>query len=246
MKVLLLSFCLFLPACAGTLPVQETSQVRTRLDLVEQQMMMGNPRQALNELLAIESVAKRFPRYHYDMGMAWLALNDVEKARLHLARAVKFKPDYGRAWNNLGLVCQLCGQPESAEQAFHQALALPNYATPELAACNLARLYEGQGRYQQALTFALKAIHFNRSSVPALLLAGNLYTKTDQPQKALACLQQAIRHQPDNTAASLLLGQNLFRLGRQKEARTWLNIVLQNGTPEEIEQARQLQTLTRE
>ncbi len=240
----LLPFCLSLLACTGTLPVQENTEVRTRLDLAERRLMMGSPRQALSELQAIRAEAIRTPRYHYDMGMAWLALNDAQKARLHLAQAVKLKPDYGQAWNNLGLVCQLCRQPQEAAHAFHQALKIPGYTTPELAACNLARLYQQQGSSPKALAFALKAIHFNRGFVPALLLAGNLYTKADQPEKALACLQQAAQKDPDNTAIALLLGRNLISLGQKKEARTQFSFVLQNGNTEEIEQARQyIQTL---
>ncbi len=237
MKFLLLPLCLFIFACAAKSPVQETTEIRTRLDLAEQRMMQGNPRQALRELRMVESTATRFPRYHYDVGMAWLALGDTTTARQHLALAVEIQPTYGQAWNNLGLVFQLCHQPHKAERAFSRALAQPDYATPELAAFNLSRLYQQQDQHQKALALALKAIHFNPRFVPALLLAGNLYTQTDQPQKAIACLQQAVQKDPSNTAAAMLLGQNLLNTGQTPKARRWLEFVLQNGSAKEIEQA---------
>ena len=209
---LVFSFLLF--SCT-TIPKEESQSVRIRLDLAEHQLINGKPRLAINELQKIAESAQKIPRYQYNSGMTWLALNNLRQAEKHLKEAVRLKPDYGEALNNLGLLYQLNGKEDKAETAFVQALAIPDYKTPELPACNLAQLYMQQNKIQQALQAAQKALALEPDSAFVLFINGKVYAESGNFPTALSFLQQAAQLAPKNTEIIQFLKQVQTKLKKQ-------------------------------
>lgn len=205
-RLFLLFFSFLLLSCTTT-PKEETQNIRIHLDLAEHQLINGKPRLAINELQQIAESAQEIPRYQYNSGMTWLALNNLLQAEKHFKKAVQLKPDYGEALNNLGLLYQLNGKKSEAETAFLQALAIPDYKTPELPACNLAQLYMRQNKTQQALQAARKALAFKPDSAFVLFINGKVCAESGNFPTALSFLQQAAQLAPKNTEITQLLKQ---------------------------------------
>ncbi len=210
----LLFFSFLLASCTAT-SKEESQSVRIRLDLAEHRLINGKPRLAIHELQQIAEIAQEIPRYQYNLGMTWLALDNPLQAQKHLKEALRLKPDYGEALNNLGLLYDLSGKEDEAETAFLQTLAIPAYQTPELPACNLARLYLKQGKIKNALLAAKKALVFEPNSAFVLFVNGEVYAKSDDFRSALSFLQQAARLAPKSTEIARLLKQVQAKLKKQ-------------------------------
>lgn len=70
-------------------------------------------------------------------------------------RAVKLKPKWGEAWNNLAMCFQECGQYANARETFKKALTIED--KPSFMA-NLASAYMSEHNYSECLRWARKAI----------------------------------------------------------------------------------------
>jgi tetratricopeptide (TPR) repeat protein len=61
---------------------------------------------------------------HYLRAKTWIAQKEMGKAASELEMAVKLRPDYAKAWSDLGGVRRLEGDPKGAQQALERAVAL--------------------------------------------------------------------------------------------------------------------------
>jgi len=61
---------------------------------------------------------------HYLRARTWIAQKQMGKASSELEVAVKSRPDYAKAWSDLGGVRRLEGDPKGAQQALERAVAL--------------------------------------------------------------------------------------------------------------------------
>ena len=69
-------------------------------------------------------------------------------ARRYLEQAVRLRPNYPEAWNNLGMISAQEGHAEEAIADFKQSLLLePTYS---VALLNLGNLYRSRGNYEEA------------------------------------------------------------------------------------------------
>jgi Flp pilus assembly protein TadD len=76
-------------------------EVDLRLNLVESHINSRQYQLALQELLKIEGAADHLSRYHFDSGLIYLGLDELEKAREGFSRAVEVDDDFaepGTTW----------------------------------------------------------------------------------------------------------------------------------------------------
>ncbi len=228
LKLLPLCLILFVLGCAHAGPDRLTrEQTDIRLDLAERYLIEGESRLALEQLRTVDRVAPHNPRLHFNLGLAYTALEEWENAAGSFKQALKIRPDYGEAWNNLGQVRMAQGRPDQARQAYKQALAQKEYMTPEFAAYNLASLYYGQEELEEALKYAQESFRKNRRFGPGYVLAGHIHREKGMYEMALHTFEQGVRARPDNAQLTLLLAEELVRSGRINEARQWFNRVVE-------------------
>lgn len=116
---------------------------------------------------------------HNLRGVAVASLGKPEEAIGSYQTAVKLKPDYADAWNNLGNACKESGDPDKAADSLEKALQLnPQYAA---AWNNMAGVMEAKGEQQAALESYNQALQLNNNFPEAwnnrgvlLLNAGNI------------------------------------------------------------------------
>ncbi len=169
----------------------------------------------------VESAVKYFvrsltldTRYY----LAWNALGLAhsmrgrldESARAYL-KCLEINPRFSEAYNNLGTVYQGLGQLDKAEEAFRKALADPTYLNRELPYTNLARLYVLQGRFDEALENADKAIQIKPRLAMAHNIRGQILEKKNDLGGAILAYEQAVRIVPDDVLFSYNLGLACFR-----------------------------------
>lgn len=225
-SLLVLFVCLFLAGCgarAGSGGLSSSSmnakEIQLRLDLVESQIKNDQPQRALQELLKVEKAADHLSRYHFDAGLVYLGLEELEKSREGFARATEIDDDFGEAWNNLGKVLEFLNRQQEAEAAYTKALSILTYLTPELAAYNLGNLYLKQGKAKEAEAAARKALNRNWRHLPAYKLLSASLSAQNRVDEAEEALRHGMEADMDSTSIMLALAELQMRTGKQDQAR---------------------------
>ena len=216
-----LLFPLFAVSCQKDTQPSIPKNIQARLDLANSYLNKNKPRRSLQELSSISENADHIPKYHFSMGMTYLQLDKNDKASRYFRNAVEIKPDYGEAWNNLGRSYIEAGKIEKAKGAYKKALEIETYLTPEYPAYNLARLYNREKKYEQALKYAKTSIKNNWRYVPAYHLISQIFTKREKLEKANKWLNRGAEANPEAVGLLLELGKNYLRLGNKEDAKYW-------------------------
>jgi tetratricopeptide (TPR) repeat protein len=123
-------------------------------------------------------------RVHYKLGNVYIKKKEFDLARIELETALKLKPDFSQAHNNLGFIFQSLNDTEAAYGAFLEAVRSdPNNGE---AHQNLGIVLKIRGDYLKAEKELLNALEINPTLVSALRSLGFLYfDKLNQKEKAL-------------------------------------------------------------
>lgn len=146
---------------------------------------------------------------HYEQGMK-------EQAESLWRMAVVVKPDFERAFNNIGLLCAERGSLDEAEAAFRSALSIqPDYAE---ALHNLAVLLERLGRLAEAEVFCRRALAVCPGYVDTHFNLANLLREAGRLEEAEAAYRETLALSPDRIDVSLNYAFLLLSMGRFREA----------------------------
>ncbi|MEN6559733.1 MAG: tetratricopeptide repeat protein [Acidobacteriota bacterium] len=159
--------------------------------------------------------------------LAWNALGLAHSMRGRLDESAKayqkcleINPRFTEAHNNLGTVYQGMNQLDKAEEEFRRALADLTYQNRELPYCNLARLYVLQGRLDEALDNADKAIQIKPRLAMAHNIRGQVLEKKNDLDGAVSAYEAAVKIVPEDLLFNYNLGAACFKNGdyaRSKE-----------------------------
>lgn len=224
--VLTCLLCLVLAGCGartGSRAVSSGSmtpkEVDLRLNLVESHISGRQYQIALQELLKVGGAADHMSRYHFDSGLIYLGLDELEKSREGFARAVEIDEDFAEAWNNLGKVLEAQGRDAEAEDAYRKAFGILTYVTPEFAAYNLGSLLLREGRPKEAEDFGRKALARNWRYVPAYKLLSDAFIAQNRMDEAEAVLKSGLEADMNSTSTMLALAEHQVRIGKTLEAK---------------------------
>jgi protein O-mannosyl-transferase len=93
------------------------------------------------------------------MGNVWFGRKDLQKAASHYREALRIKPDYAEAHNNLGMILIQQGQTDAAETQYRQAIK--NDPIFEKAYNNLGVLLAIRGNIEEAKVCFIRALELN-------------------------------------------------------------------------------------
>ena len=151
------------------------------------------------------------------------------EARMLLARAIELAPEDAEAYAELGnaefqrvnngWVEDAAAALANAESLGKKALASPDDRTHPRAHSLIAGLYAHQGRFDDALVHAAKAIELNPSEPNALYWRGNALLCVGRIDEAIAVLETARRYEPQpSTGQGVNLGIAYYVAGRYSDA----------------------------
>jgi type IV pilus assembly protein PilF len=195
-----------------------SKEVDLRLNLVESHINNNQYQLALQELLKVEAAAKHLSRFHFDSGMIYLGLQELEESREGFLRAVEIDDDFGEAWNNLGKIEEALGRDKDAEAAYRKAFSILTYVTPEFSAYNLGVLLLRQGRAKEAEEFGRKALARNWLYIPAYKLLSDSFVAQNRLEDAEAVLRSGLEADMNSTPTILALAEHKMRMGKTAEA----------------------------
>ncbi|MDZ7363531.1 MAG: tetratricopeptide repeat protein [candidate division KSB1 bacterium] len=124
-------------------------------------------------------------------------------------------------WRGMGRAYVELGKVDSAAYAFQNAIARDSLYAP--AHFSLALLLEDEGEIDKALWHARKASQIEKDNLEYRYLVGELLVRSRKYEEALALLREVVDKMPWYRGAQYNYGQALANLGRQEEAKKYLD-----------------------
>ena len=143
-------------------------------------------------------------KVHFDRGSRLAQEGDFDSAIGEYQEAIRIKPDYAMAYNDLGWCYYNIGRLNDAESAFKEAIKFDSQLA--LAHVNLANLYNDLGRFQEGLETINRAIELDSSRPDAHLVAGYIYMNTGRLAEAQEALETTINLDSSYAEAFFWLG----------------------------------------
>jgi tetratricopeptide (TPR) repeat protein len=155
--------------------------------------------------------------YHANLAEAYRAMGRLEQAVASCRAALRLRPHYREAANNLGLALLGQGKTDDAIAQFREAFRLkPDYA---MACNNLGNALRLHGDLKEAEMHFRRAVEMAPSLAEARSNLGQLLLERHQPHEALTHLEAAVCLRPDLAEAHNNLGNALREAGRTAAAR---------------------------
>jgi Tfp pilus assembly protein PilF len=80
----------------------------------------------LRELLTLLESGSDSAVLRFSIGSAYLKEHDLKQAKLHLAKAIEFDPEYSAAWKLYGKTLQQLSEHDLAEQVLTRGIKVAN------------------------------------------------------------------------------------------------------------------------
>jgi len=176
----------------------------------------GNAAAAVELFESAIAVNDRTAEYHYNIALAWRALDRMDQVAAHLERAIAIRGDYTLAHLNLGNVRREQGRLAEAAACYERTIALDPNATA--AHFNLGNIRSEQRRWDAAAVCYSKALALEPNYAEAHGGLGSALTDLGRPREAIAHLERAIALKPDFAGAYESLGKAYMSAGNVQSA----------------------------
>jgi type IV pilus biogenesis/stability protein PilW len=220
-------------ACAGS-SVNRKKEAEARVQMGVTYLEQRNLPMAMRELTRASELDPDNPEIDMMLGMVYKARGDLAKAEEHIRTAIRKKPDYADAHNNLGIVLADRKRLDEAAREFEEAAGNVLYATPEWAYYNLGeveRMRKEPARAEDAYRRSLRA---NERYAPAYLGLSAALGENGKWDEAAAVLARCVQLLPDYAPGWMELGRIHVRLKRPGEAENDFNRVLAVSSDPEL------------
>lgn len=214
--------------CAAPSP-EKRKEASARMQMGLTYLEQRNVPAAMRELTAASELDPENPEIDMSLGLAYQTRGDLGMAEKHFRNAVRKKPDYAEAHNNLGIVLSHLGRGDEAIREFEAAGSNVLYPTPEMAYYNLGEEYRRRKDFRKAEEMYRRSIALNDRYADAYFRLALLYGDRGKWAEAAGTLEACIAVAPTYAPAWLDLGRAYLSLGRSKDALNAFRNVLANS-----------------
>ncbi len=215
--------------CAGPSP-ERKKEAAARMQMGMTYLEQRNVPSAMRELTTASDLDPENPEIDMAFGLAYQTRGDLGKASEYFRSAVRKKPDYAEAHNNLGIVLSHLGHGDEAIREFEAAASNVLYPTPEVAYYNLGEEYRRRKDFRKSEEMYRRSIAVNDRYADAYLRLAFLQGERGQREEAARTLEACVAMAPAYAPAWLNLGRVYLSLGRTKDANDAFRNVLENTT----------------
>lgn len=174
---------------------------------------------AMRELTRASELDPENPEIAMTLGLAYQARGDLGKAEEYLRSAIRKKPDYAEAHNNLGNLLGLQGRSEEAIREYEKAVANVLYPTPEYGYYNMGREYARMKDLRKAEEMFRRAIALSPSFAEAYRGLSMVQAEKGEWNESARTLERLVDVAPLHAPGWMELGRVYLRLNRAGEAR---------------------------
>tara|TARA_B100001250_G_scaffold414611_1_gene454617 strand:+ start:7343 stop:9259 length:1917 start_codon:yes stop_codon:yes gene_type:complete len=159
---------------AISLNLMKTDKIKLKIkDLIT----IGDHQKYNQKLNELNESSYRLADYHCNIASSLLDLGRIKAAKAHSKEAIKLRPDFFIAYNNLGNIYNELGLMDKAKWHINKAIEIePTFAA---AYSNMASIYMDQGKLEEAEKWLLKAIEYRKDLARAYYSLSTLKTKDD-------------------------------------------------------------------
>jgi tetratricopeptide (TPR) repeat protein len=144
-------------------------------------------------LLVIFIAALAPARIYFIKGTRNSTAGRYQQAVADYQHAIRFSPNFARAYVELGDANRQLARYDEAEKAFKQAISLEDESC---ASCGLGVVYWKTGRYEDAEKAFKRSRQLNQNDVCAYYWSGRMYYDLRRYEEAIGVLQQEIKLSP--------------------------------------------------
>jgi Flp pilus assembly protein TadD len=213
---MLLTLGLALAGCATT--AQDRQKSKSARDLGERFLRADDNTRALQQFLKALELNPDDPYLHFDLAYTYGLKGVTEKAEFHYKEAIRLKPDYSDAYNNLGLIYASTGRVDLAIESYEKALSNVLYLSPQFAHFNLGVAYLSLKEYHKAVEQFEEATRIIPDYAAAYVNLGRAYEGLYMDRQARQAYEKAVEFAPASPQAQISLGKLLYRTGDKRAA----------------------------
>jgi tetratricopeptide (TPR) repeat protein len=169
---------------------------------------------------------------HNNLGLVYFHLGQYDKAEQEYLIALRIKPQSIRPRMNLGVLHMVLGRPLLAQEEFQRVLAADPGAVE--AHLRLGQIHADMERWDQAEAALLRARELDpRSGMVEMQLARVRLHTRKQRDEVIQEVQEALRKDPENHEALVLMGNLLAERGQVQAAMESYDraLALEPGNP---------------
>ncbi len=176
----------------------------------------GNATSAVELIGKAITLNERTAEYHFNIALAWRALNRLDGVAAHLERAIALRSDYALAHLNLGNVRREQGRAADAAACYERAIAVD----PKSAAAyfNLANVLLEQGRRDAALDRYQQASVLEPNNPEVQGRFGAALMTQGKPREAVTQFERVAALRPNQHAAQEDLAKAYMAAGEHEAA----------------------------
>ncbi len=219
--------------CAGP-SADKKKEASARMQMGLTYMEQRNMPAAMRELTSASELDPENPEIDMSLGLAYQARGDLGMAEKYFRSAVRKKPDYADARNNLGIVLSHLGRGDEAIREFEAAASNVLYQTPEMAYYNLGEEYRRRKELGKAEEMYRRSIALNERFADSYIRLALLQGDRGQSAEAARTLEACVALSPAYAPAWMDLGRVYRSMGRSREALDAFRNVLANTSDQAL------------
>jgi type IV pilus biogenesis/stability protein PilW len=231
--LVLLAAWAMLTGCATPSP-EKKKEASARMQMGLTYLEQRNLPAAMRELSSASELDPENPEIDMSLGLAYQARGDLGMAEKYFRSAVRKKPDYADAHNNLGIVLSHLGRGDEAIREFEAAASNVLYQTPEMAYYNLGEEYLRRKDFRKAEEMYRRSITVNDRYADSYLRLAFLQGDRGQWADAARTLEACVAVAPGYAPAWMDLGRAYRSLGRNRDALDAFRSVLANSQDQSL------------
>ncbi len=213
-------------ACGPEVQQQARKKAKGAMNLGHAYLLQGDYTTALRELLDAEKKIPDNPYLQNDLGLIFMAKKRPDLAEEHFKKAVKLKPDYIPAKNNLGTAYLKQKKWDQAIKIFKSISGNLLYATPHYPLSNMGWAYIGKKEYKPAEKNFSLALKLKPNFIQAIHGLATVFIKTGRNYSAIKLLLAKIKNDP----GAVILHKDLakaYEMTQQfsKAKKSWMDII---------------------
>ena len=174
-----------------------------------------DPGNALKIYLEVIKLAPNRWETHYNAGIAYLKLHNIENAEKEFFVSLKYKAPTGKIYNALGYLYLKAGKKTAAIEALKKAVSSENSS---LYIINMANILQTTGRMDEAMSYYELSASIDPSSSILHYNTSLLLYKMGEYKKAQQELKQTQNLEEENTKTIFYKTQLLLKLGEYEAA----------------------------
>lgn len=218
----------------SAIEAQRIETMERERDVGEGFLAARNIPRAIYHLQKAQQAYPKEPSVYFDLGLAFQAKGEPEKATEYFNKAIKLKPNYSEAYLQLGNLEFDRKNYKGAISRYKKALENELYTTPHFAHFNIGRVHHVQKNYAAAIERYERSLRLVPDYTDAHYFRGALYLELKEPDKALKSLEKAVLYGQPYPRAKMTMGKALIELGQKEKAVKALKECLGERPPEDV------------